>query len=381
MGRRAELKLESTKRRKKESASRLAKVTIAMHNDNHDEDPPLIREFYDRGFLMLLENIQLLKELLFIISKELAAYFNFERAIRINRSLIPEDLQKLEADLLYHVPFRNGEEEVLVYLLMENQSTPDPLIVLRVLGYMVEIWKMEARRQLAEGVDPSKIKLSPILPIIFYSGARKWRAGLFLSDLMVSIDAMKRHIPDFETLFLNLHEVQEEVLHGSSIGAALRMLRLEEEPLDKFAAALKEALGDLADLPGDSSITRVLSYLVLLVHHRRAADERESLYNVMRDSKASNDEGKEVLDMAMTIAEKLLQDGREEGRTIGEEVGRVVEARKTLLRQGQKRFAEPNESVSSHIQAITDISVLEMLLDSVLDAGSWEDLLQDTDGG
>jgi len=74
-------------------------------------DKRFIREFPDRGALWLLEVPENLRELIRLISKELAEWLNFDRAERSNRSLVPEDLQKREADIIYRVPFRKEGRE------------------------------------------------------------------------------------------------------------------------------------------------------------------------------------------------------------------------------------------------------------------------------
>ena len=71
-----------------------------------DDTEPPIREFSDRGVLWLLESPRNLHDLVALLSKDIAERLDFGRAERVNRSFIPEDLHKQEADLLYRVPFR-----------------------------------------------------------------------------------------------------------------------------------------------------------------------------------------------------------------------------------------------------------------------------------
>src|SRR5579862_4254434 len=110
-----------------------------------DSDEPPIREFADRGILWLLESPENLRGLLALAAEEIAARLDFSRAQRINRSFIPPNLHKEEADLLYEVPFREGAGEAWVYLLLEHQSRPDRTMGLRRLSYMTEIWKTQQR--------------------------------------------------------------------------------------------------------------------------------------------------------------------------------------------------------------------------------------------
>jgi hypothetical protein len=67
-----------------------------------------------------------------------------------------------------------------------------------------------------------------------------------------------------------------------------------------------------------------------------------------------------------TTYQKILRDGRAEGE------------QKLLLRQGTKRFGEPNPATVTAIEAIRDIDRLEALGERILDPDlqSWDDLLR-----
>jgi hypothetical protein len=107
-------------------------------------EPP-IREFSDRSTLWLLELPENLRELVRLVARDIADRLDFTRAERINRSFIPGSLHKQEADLLTRVPYRDGEGEVWVYLLLEHQSQPDVTMGLRLLSYMVQVWDAQRR--------------------------------------------------------------------------------------------------------------------------------------------------------------------------------------------------------------------------------------------
>ena len=66
----------------------------------------VIREFNDRGTLWLLEDPEHLRSLIQILEPELADRLDTDHAERVNRSLIPADLQKKESDLIFRIPFR-----------------------------------------------------------------------------------------------------------------------------------------------------------------------------------------------------------------------------------------------------------------------------------
>jgi predicted transposase YdaD len=71
----------------------------------------------------------------------------------------------------------------------------------------------------------------------------------------------------------------------------------------------------------------------------------------------------------------ILDEGRAEGELRGEMRGEMREAAKLLKKLGTRRFGAPDHSVLVVIEAITDLERIELLLERMLDASSWEELL------
>lgn len=59
----------------------------------------------------------------------------------------------------------------------------------------------------------------------------------------------------------------------------------------------------------------------------------------------------------------------------GAEIGAAREARKLILRQGHQRLGPPTEAVMAALTAITDLERLECVIDRLLQARDWQDLL------
>jgi hypothetical protein len=71
----------------------------------------------------------------------------------------------------------------------------------------------------------------------------------------------------------------------------------------------------------------------------------------------------------------VYQDIFAKGEAKGRAFGAAAEARDILLRLGRKRLGQPDEQVLAQIGAISDRDRLELLLDRILDASSWAELL------
>lgn len=75
------------------------------------------------------------------------------------------------------------------------------------------------------------------------------------------------------------------------------------------------------------------------------------------------------------ILEEGLEEGRQKGRQEGLQEGQAEEARTIVLRLGGKRFGSPSAEVQAAIQAESDLTRLEALLERLLEAESWQELI------
>ena len=145
-----------------------------------------IEHFHDRSTRWLLEDSDNVQGLLEIVAEHLVERLDFSRLIHINRSFIPDNLREQESDLVYRVPFRgeSATDELLIYILIEHQSTVDTTMGFRVLFYMTQIWDFQRRELASNNIPKSVWRLRPIIPIVFYTGDQKWQTPPSLSTLM-----------------------------------------------------------------------------------------------------------------------------------------------------------------------------------------------------
>lgn len=113
-------------------------------------------------------------------------------------SFVKSSLQQVHSDLLFSV--RIGGCEALPYLLFEYQSSPDPTMPLRVLGYATEIY---TKHHKAHGFP-----LPPVLPFIFHQGPESWNVSTAFEDLFELPDELADELlpflPKFHHTLLDL---------------------------------------------------------------------------------------------------------------------------------------------------------------------------------
>ena len=136
-----------------------------------------IEQFADRSTRWLLEAKENVRGLLEIIAEHLVVHLDFSQLVHINRSFIPDNLREQESDLVYSVPFHSESEaeELLIYILIEHQSTIDLTMGFRVLFYMTQIWDFQRREWESNNIPKSQWRFRPIIPIVFYTGEQRWQ--------------------------------------------------------------------------------------------------------------------------------------------------------------------------------------------------------------
>lgn len=329
-----------------------------------DEMQEVIREFNDRGVLWLLDTPANLKAFVQIVSAEIAEHLDFSRAERINRSFIPDDLQKQETDLLYRVPFRQRKGEVLLYLLIEHQSLPDPIMGLRFYSYMDDIWGMERRAWEQQPKPRPPLELYLVIPILFYTGKRPWKTPVTLESLMPIPAELHDFVPQYKTLFLSLRDITPADLTktGTALAWALRALKSAEDPLKALSAVVAEVVANLNRLPDveKAEWLKAMRYVLLLIRHKRKFAEQDGLYQVVY---AAVDERRrtEVETMFVSGADKLLQEGRQEGERL------------LLLRMMRFKFGSLSDEVTAKVNALTEPQIDEIAT-RIFEAKTLDDL-------
>jgi predicted transposase YdaD len=75
-----------------------------------------------------------------------------------------------------------------------------------------------------------------------------------------------------------------------------------------------------------------------------------------------------------TVYQAILAEGEAKGRAEGEVLGEIAEARRTILRLGEKRFGLPDAAIRKRVRETKDLTKLHALEDRLLEAESWDEL-------
>lgn len=257
--------------------------TTSQQQDLHDFLQGRIAHFPDRSIRRLFQNKPNVEALVKMIEPNLAAHIDFEYLVPANRSLLPETLREQQADILFSVPFKSQDtsETLLIYILIEHQSTVDEMMGFRVLFYMMLIWDAHRREWETRRVPKNERKFPPMLPIVFYTGDRRWETPLTLESVMSLPGELSRFVPRFDILFFGVKSADIETLTrtGDPLGWLLRVLQNEGGDKASLSRALIDAISYLEDLGASDAVQKreALVYLLMLILHRRPAEEQNEL--------------------------------------------------------------------------------------------------------
>jgi hypothetical protein len=258
-------------------------------------------------------------------------------------------MSKAESDLLFSAPIDGCA--AFFYILFEHQHNKDPWIALRLLRYMLEIW----REFLAK--NPGALKLPIILPVVLAQNATVWEIPTHFASLLdlpaENPEGFRDFIPDFTFRLIQLAEIPFDQIQGTNAGImVLRTLKASQLRLLLGSEVWDEAR--LSLLPDDL-------FRALLLYILNAADiDKETFRHKLTEIQATK-----LKESAMTLAEQLHEEGMQQGMQQGMEQGihrgQVAAQQKDILEVLLIRFERVPEGLREEIESIADSKKLTHL--------------------
>jgi len=281
-----------------------------------------------------------------VLPKGLAAAARWSTLKLVPGSFVDEQLQDRHSDLLFTVRLRS--RPALIHLLFEHQSSVDRWMPLRLLEYMVRIW----RAHLAQNARART--LPPIIPIVLHHSDQGWTATTAFEDLFEIEPALREvlsgHIPRFRFLLEDLSRTSDEELRRRAHGAAklvlacLRHARNISEVVEK-PEDWDRVVEEIAAAPhGVHALRAALRYMFevsnsIEVRHIQRFFERARHTAVQEE--------------IVTLAEQLI----EQGHLAGLEKGRAEGARKALVAVLREKFGKVPSRVLAQVKAADEATL------------------------
>jgi hypothetical protein len=345
------------------SSSRFSALARLWYNHSGKELlamlPPaelLLRDFPDHAIRRQLEHPANLHDLLTAVVPTLAPGLACEQAELLHRELPLPDWRHRELDLLFRIPYRTAAavRALLVCVLIEHQSAPDPRMALRLLLYTALYWERQWKAWEDHPAPKPTFALTPVLPIVFHTGPTVWGSHRRLADLLGEPEAFHAFAPRYEPVFWSLAERAPEALLQAT-GAWLQTLavvRAEQEEPDVFWPVVDRCLEQLRELSArdPKRWLELVNFIVAWVQQRRSRRERDRLAAAIQGLQVDVAQQKEVQIMSETIAEWLMTEGQ------------LRESRTNLRAVLERRFGTVPEALAQRIETSTELERLRAAL-------------------
>jgi predicted transposase YdaD len=309
-------------------------------------------------------------------------------------SVVDPELRETESDLLFTARLRSGQP-LLLYVLLEHQSSVDRWMALRMLRYVVrqvERWRQE---------HPKSEWLPPIIPLVMYHGTDgAWTAPCRVEELFqlpegeAERERWRALVPRFEYLLDDLTAEREEALRARSGPplARLAWLVLRYGRTQELSRKLPDWMALFAqvhaDVEGAEHLVVVIRYLLWVGDAAVHTAARRVLHSVLDEHRAEELMGswaEEMIERGLQQGlEKGLQQGLEKGLQQGLEKGLargreelLPRVREHILRLLTARGVHVDEAARQRILTCTDLDTLDRWFDRSLNATSLRDVLDD----
>ncbi len=278
---------------------------------------------------------------------------------------------EIETDFLWEARTTVGDS-VLVYVLLEHQSTVDRWMALRMLRYRVRLWEAYRTR------EPDS-PLPPILPLVLYHGKKAWNAALDVAKLTTPLDDLTQLRAAYRVLDVSSwrdEEILTMALGGMTQLALLALANSRrgvglDAKLEAWARLIRSMVGF------DQGFEAVVLMLEYWMRVNRLA-------NLARAREIAASFSPKLEEVMQSFAEEMKEEGRQEGLERGMErglerglaEGRVQERTAILRRMLERKFGSLPEGASTRLGTATPED-LELWLDRVLTEDSIDGVFRD----
>lgn len=249
---------------------------------------------------------------------EIVQKFHFNSLVRESDSYLDPQLSEYFVDLLFSINY--GSDQIQVALLLEHKSYLEDFPHFQLNQYLLNYWTAQIK---------AKRPLVPVIPIIVYHGERHWNKQpliKYFGELDISLSAF---IPSFDYVLIDLSKINDRGLSALKTDyARLTALLLQNSRHQQRLLRIFKQFGQVFDRLSQDPAGRTFIETTFIYVYWTTNLTKDQVVTIFR--RISIQTGA----VAMTTAERLINEGIEKGIEQGIEQGvelATVRAIKSML--------------------------------------------------
>jgi len=295
-----------------------------------------------------------------------------DKLILVDKSYILSDYEELESDIVYNATI--GEANIIFYVLLELQSSVDHSMPIRLLMYMVELWREILRNSEKKEIKRKSYRLPAIVPIVLYNGTKKWTCARSFKDIINESKLFGDNILDFKYILVDINRYSKEYLYEfKNIASAIFLLDQDINAME-FLERLKNIVINFNNLTSEEKLL-----LKGWIKNTTKSDEIYDMNKLVED--IFNENKKEEVEIMVSNASNIfgklksdgIKEGLKEGKKEGMKEGKKEGKAELLITQLKKRFNGLSDYYANNIRSLPE-GVIDQIATDIFDLEKIEDL-------
>lgn len=260
---------------------------------------------------------------------------------------------------------KRGTQESKFIVLTEFQTSPDPIMSLRLATYSCLLYE-----DIYRNTKPRPGKMPKVLPVVIYNGRRKWREPLSIQTL---IEREPIEIKAFQLKYKirvidQLHMPDDQIPDPDNLMGLL--IRIERSNNIQSAVTWIRNLDSRLKEMREFQLQRsVVSWLTESFLPTRIPDIS------LRELQTIEEITMSMENNTMSWTSYYIAEGRKKGLKEGRKEGRREWATMMLTKQLSRRFGQLSSELVQHLEQ-ADLSILELLAERLLEVQSLDEVIQ-----
>ncbi len=304
-----------------------------------------VRSKHDEFFKWMMQDLAVAKDLIKTwFSKDLVNQLDLDKLNIEEGSYVDKKLRKSESDILFSVKRKDSEEEILLYILCEHQSSADAMMPYRLMSYIMKILDRYVKTN-----KEQPLPLPLVYPFVVYNGETKWSYEKSFSGLFGKSSRLAKNVLTSDFPVLDVNELSEADLRRQHISNLMlaSLKRTKGHQLLEKCHLLRDLFFEHAIKPSSDTAHGVLEYIIIATEADHEA--LEQLWAVLEEGFAP-----EYEEVIMNLQQATVQRTIQEKAPDWIQQGIQQDRHEMALRMIRERVEFPL------ISKITDFSIMEL---------------------